>query len=324
MTTITTSSSRISFDCTQRTAYTPIRIARAVYSAVKIRTILNNLYYNQSMFNPDRAEYLAVIDKLLEIESITPGYTINSSTFPVVEKRNYLSHLLEQKLIERPNILRHKISAFTFKITNVDELVKFRARLNNNNEKISETESHTDDSLKNTSVKKPKKKRSLDFEFPEPVQWEKVTIKIKEGSEDMDIEYDKKHIATRSADYLGFNTKQKDVFHPNRQWQLLVIISLLYLTKIETATPTNLAASLTKYKGDGKPVDVDNLYHIKQNLSSSLQEIFDTDDEPFYTKPYYHPKFILLPIPSMRNEDIWVTNNKGYSETYLGDDLSDR
>ncbi|MCF7844039.1 hypothetical protein K9M47_04050 [Candidatus Gracilibacteria bacterium] len=150
------------------------------------------------------------------------------------------------------------------------------------------------------SVTQPKKKYTTDLTFPEKVKWEKVTIKIKEGQEDIEIFYNDKFIKTADYIELGFSANKKE-HKPDMKWHLLCIFSILQSTDISKATVNNLIPMLNN-RGNRK-TSKDNVHQTKKNLSKTLQNLFKTNDDPFiHNGNYYEPRMKILPEPALRNE----------------------
>lgn len=150
-----------------------------------------------------------------------------------------------------------------------------------------------------------KNKRTVNLNLPEPIQWEKVTIKFQIGMQDVEILYDDKHIITASYIELGFNSAKTN-HKPDRKWNFLEILAALQATDISRATTDNIKSSMAKRSG--KTMGVANVYQTKKQLSDSLKTIFHTDKNPFTdNKEYYEPKFKVLPSSDtrLRSEKIW-------------------
>ena len=146
---------------------------------------------------------------------------------------------------------------------------------------------------------KLKNKHTIDLIFPEPVHWEKVLLKVQDGAQDIEIYYNNKHIKTASYIDLGFSATKKN-HRPDRQWVLLTILAVLQSTDITQATPSNLLPMIGKYSD--KNIKIGNVHQAKRGLSTALQAIFNTEDDPFHdNKEYYEPKFKILPQPMMRD-----------------------
>ena len=148
--------------------------------------------------------------------------------------------------------------------------------------------------------RKRKMKSVIDLTFPEMVKWEKVTIKIKEGLQDVEIWYGGEFVEATDYIKLGFYSGEKEKI-PDRKWTFLTILSVYRATDIKEATVANMATSLShQTKKQIKPATV---HQIKSGLAKELRGIFKTGDNPFHDhKNYYEPRFKLLPEPALRAE----------------------
>lgn len=145
-----------------------------------------------------------------------------------------------------------------------------------------------------------RKKDVIELSFPEPVQWEKVTLKFMVGNRDIEIFYDNKLIKTADHVELGFYSGEKQQ-KPNRMWQFLIALSTLFMKNIVQATPDNLRIMFAPPK-----VSSENVQQIKRQLVKKLCDLFDTDADPFREyRGYYFPKFKILPEPELRTERPW-------------------
>lgn len=162
--------------------------------------------------------------------------------------------------------------------------------------------------------KSTKQKNIIDIEFPEKIEWSKVTIKIKDGLKDIEISYDGKFVKLVSFNEIGFSSSKKEL-KENRQWELLKILSVLLIEDEKLATPLSLAEMLTRQTG--KKITTDNVYKMKKSLAESLKYVFKTEEDPFIEYKnigYYKVKFKLLPQPELRNKgEIW-SNPSGYND----------
>lgn len=146
-------------------------------------------------------------------------------------------------------------------------------------------------------------KGTVDLSFPEIVQFDKVLIKIQSGAQDIEIWYEKQHIITANYIDLGFSSTKKN-HKPNRSWAFLSIISVLQNEDITKATADNLMPMLAKYTG--KVISRPNVHQTKKLLTKAFRILFKTSDNPFIeNKHYYQPKFTILPIPELRQKEIW-------------------
>lgn len=168
------------------------------------------------------------------------------------------------------------------------------------------------------SQRSKRAKHTVEITFPEKVQWEKVTIKIKAGMNDAEISYGGQHLATASYVELGFAASAKQQ-KPDRKWQFLTALSAMNFLDPKQATPFNLANALTQQTE--KKITVENVHAIKKQLSEKLIEIFETDEDPFTeNKEYYVPHFNLLPSPDLRNPELRRQGGE-YNENVNYDDI---
>ncbi|MEI7741269.1 MAG: reverse transcriptase/maturase family protein [bacterium] len=150
--------------------------------------------------------------------------------------------------------------------------------------------------------RKKKTKSTMPLEFPELVQWEKVTIKIKTGLQDVEIMYDGKHIAFTDFIGLGFYSGTKDK-KPDRQWTFLTTLSALCVLGDKQATVQNMMASVARLTK--RTISTNNIHQMKKKLANGLRAAFKTDEDPFHEhKEYYEPRFTLLPEPLFRHEEL--------------------
>lgn len=148
-----------------------------------------------------------------------------------------------------------------------------------------------------------KTKGTVDLSFPEIVQFDKVLIKMQAGAQDIEIWYHKQHIITANYVELGFSSTKKN-HKPNRNWAFLSIISALQNEDITKATADNLMPMLAKYTG--KAISRPNVHQTKRQLTKAFRTLFKTSDNPFIeNKQYYQPKFRILPIPELRQKEVW-------------------
>jgi len=138
---------------------------------------------------------------------------------------------------------------------------------------------------------------------PANLKWEKVTLKVKEGLQDIEIHYDGKHIKTADYIELGFSASKKNC-KPNMKWRLLIILSVLQSIDKTKATVDGLLPMLAEYSKH--KTDRSNIHQTKKALSDALMTIFNTDENPFVNnRVFYEPKFIILPEPTLRDQAIW-------------------
>lgn len=182
--------------------------------------------------------------------------------------------------------------------------------LNTENNILDMVISYLENNLNEEVLTKPKQqinKPKIQLNFPEKVNWEKVTFKIKDGMQDLEIFYNGKYIQTLNYHELGFSSGTKEV-KEKREWALLTTLSALFVTDIKQATPINLANMLTKQIG--KEITIENIHQIKKSLAGLLKNFCHVDENPFISysdRGYYETKFKLLPAPSLRTEELWST-----------------
>ncbi len=151
------------------------------------------------------------------------------------------------------------------------------------------------------NAKSKKRESPIELSFPEPVQWEKVTLKIKEGRQEIEIFYDNSHIITADYIQLRFFVGKRQQ-KPDRQWGFLCALSTLSASDFKYASAENMRPMITK----NKTLSVNNVQQAKKLLVKWLKEIFKTNDEPFHDiHDRYKPKFAILPEPVLRKEEIW-------------------
>lgn len=151
-----------------------------------------------------------------------------------------------------------------------------------------------------------KKEAPIELPFPEPVQWEKVVLKIKDGRQELEIFYDNSKIITADFVRLGFFSGKKQQ-KPDRRWGFLCALSTLSTNNFQHATAENMRSMITP----GKTISANNVQQIKKSFVEWLQDTFKTRDDPFRdNRAYYEPKFAILPEPSLRHEEVWPQGGK--------------
>lgn len=151
--------------------------------------------------------------------------------------------------------------------------------------------------------RKKRVRNSVELLFPEKVHWEKVMFKIKEGMREIEIFYNGKYIQTADYIQLGFFTGNKQQ-KPNRAWGFLTALSVLAGTDIQQATVYNMRKMVAIHTQE--TISTPSVHQIKRSLVKMLREICKTDDDPFHVyQDYYHPKFTILPEPTLRRKEIW-------------------
>ena len=176
----------------------------------------------------------------------------------------------------------------------------------------------------NYTSKKKKKKISNELNLPKRVQWEKVTLRFKEGLRQIEIHYGKQ-IKTYDYTDLGFYIGEKQPKIDN-QWCFLCILSGLIEAREQQATPENIRHQIPVFFSppkDKKSLSKDSVHQIKRKLSEKLQELFQTEAYPFEVCKnddndyYYKPNFTLKPSPTLRHKEPWdqggeLNENYGY------------
>lgn len=145
--------------------------------------------------------------------------------------------------------------------------------------------------------------------LPQNTQWEDIEIKFKDKFE-IEIFVKNSSLGCKSFESLKFcsGTKNKK---PDKQWIFLELVSISQAAGEKKVVKHDLAMSLR--------VKPNNCEKIKSNLSKRLQEIFGINDEPFYpykSYGYYKPKFTLKPVPTMRNENPFITRRSEFKEGF--------
>lgn len=149
---------------------------------------------------------------------------------------------------------------------------------------------------------------TVELSFPEAVQWEKVTLKIKEGMNEMEIFYAGKHIETADYIQLGFFAGKKQQ-KKDRQWEFLCALSVLSATDITQATADKMRHMIAV--NAKTTLSTNNVHQIKKSLVKKLRAIFKTDEDPFHDRrDYYLPRFTILPEPELRRPEIWSQGGK--------------
>ena len=168
---------------------------------------------------------------------------------------------------------------------------------------------------------KKKDKNIFKFDFVQPIQWDGLTLKIKDGKEDLEVAYKDKALGTKNYIDLGFSSNTKN-HKPNRGWQLLVILSVFQLRNITEATPANIGPMFKNHTG-GNGITKENVYQTKRILSDTLKTIFKTNEDPFTDKKeFYEPIFTILPEPGLRHPEIWssrIKNNESQEPSFFED-----
>lgn len=154
-----------------------------------------------------------------------------------------------------------------------------------------------------------KKKYQKFDNIPKDFEWDKVEIKITTDSDGAEICYGGKIIEKGDYIKLGFSSNLKN-HKKNREWRLLVALSIFNDGKIERATPNTLIGMM---KGvNGRNMSLDSIYQAKRHLSEALCSMFGTNKDPFVDisdksgkDKYYEPIFKIKPEPLMREEELY-------------------
>jgi len=196
-----------------------------------------------------------------------------------------------------------------YKRVDTEKAIQYKNELENS---LSYPDKNISNILSNLNNKK--KIINIDLGLPEKIEWDKVTIKIKDGLKDIEIFYNEKFKRLVSFDEIGFSSNKKNM-KENRQWELLKILSYLLSEDKKSATPNTLSRMLSTQTN--KKITIDNLHQIKKSLSESLKNIFKTEEDPFLDykgRGYYEIKFKLLPVPGLRNKGKIWSNSSGYND----------
>ncbi len=162
-----------------------------------------------------------------------------------------------------------------------------------------------------TNISK-KGKHSVALDIAEKMEWDKVEIKFCEGDAEVEIFYDKIFKGKYSFTDLGFFKGKKDSFKKDNSWYFLYALSSYYKKENE-ATIENLANNMSELIE--KKFKNDSVHHIKMTCKNKMYLIFNTKEDPFiHNGKYYQPKFKLLPIPLLRNEELWSTRGNRYND----------
>lgn len=278
----------------------------------EIRRHLDHLYWLERYYKSnsfkhllkDSEDIITIIDKLIS-EPIIKKITVNQLKRMVETKRMDFLGKFEDDFIE---ITKYDSPNSIYKNScDLDKFIKDFIKITINlDDSIGENNPLKDISKKN--------KINIDLGLPEKIEWDKVTIKIKDGLKDIEILYDGKFKRLVSFDEIGFSSSKKNV-KENRQWELLKIFSILLIENNKLATPNHLSVMLSNQAN--KKITIANLYKIKKSLSDSLKSLFKTEEDPFLDyndRGYYEIKFKLLPQPELRNKgEIW-SNPSGYND----------
>jgi hypothetical protein len=175
-------------------------------------------------------------------------------------------------------------------------------------------------------LEKDKIRNSVDFDLPKHFEWSELELKIKEGKEDVEIFYKEKNLGIKSYVDLGFSANRKE-HKPNREWNLLIYLSVFQKLNITEATPANLGPMFKNHTG-GFGIKKDNVYQIKKILSDALKTIFKTEEDPFTDKKeYYEPKFKIEPEPGLRHDEIWsprIKNDESQEPLFFKDNDNEK
>lgn len=164
------------------------------------------------------------------------------------------------------------------------------------------------------AIKKEKNRNKPSHRIYAGPVWDDIEIKLKDPFE-IEVFKNKKFIEQIDYIKLRFDTGIKNK-KPDRQWQFLILLSLLQGKNEKKATNKEMAESMSEKLG--REISVNNCETIKKNLSKKLSKIFGIDDDPFYTYKehgYYKPKFTLKPIPILRGDgEVYITHKKEFND----------
>lgn len=287
------------------------------------------------MTEPTKKEYNCLLAELIRIRkdlNVTPNYTSdilidykfilkNKDIFSINTKEgatNKIEEILQQ--IKNDHVFMSKINIDEKKLSfssNWKGLVKIKGYqteileefLNKINKKETKYKKIKESSIKTYNIVK---------------DWSSLKLKIKEGLEDIEIFYKDKYIDEVNYKDIGFSSNTKN-HKPNREWEILILLSYFQSTNPAQATPEelkNVLSSKTK-----KSITSDNLYRIKHNLSLKLGNIFNIPDDnpPFDNKikDYYKPLFILKTGErELRHKEIYsqrIYEGKSHEPLYIKD-----
>jgi hypothetical protein len=153
------------------------------------------------------------------------------------------------------------------------------------------------------------------IKLPPKTIWEDIEIRFK-NQYDVEIYYKGKFLKAASYEKLGFlreNTKDKK---PDKQWELLRLLAIIYASKEATKVKADINILAQSLK-----IERNACMKIKEGLSKKLQRAFRLPQNPFYDykeKGEYRTRFILKPESEFRgNGEIFITkirydDNKGY------------
>jgi len=155
--------------------------------------------------------------------------------------------------------------------------------------------------------------------LPPKTDWKDLEIKFKDSIE---IEIFRKSKFVSSADHIKLNFyKGKKNKKPDRQWQFLVLLSILQGKNEKNATNSQMAESLGKNLG--KKISINNCEAIRKLLAKKMCKTFGIEDDPFYPHKehgYYKTKFTLKPVPGMRGVrdtgEIFITQRNEFREGF--------
>lgn len=169
---------------------------------------------------------------------------------------------------------------------------------------------------------KPNKKVEPVVKLPPEAKWEYLRCYLTD-TRTLLVKYNNKHIGYYGYDELGFAKSNTTDKKPNKQWDLLQKIAMLYSYKdgkLSEQTVKELTAMLK--------INNANLYQRKKSLSTTLQQAFGIEDDPFceYLPTMgYRLKFKILPEPLLRKDGLLHASASKLLEEKTGeyDDIND-
>lgn len=146
------------------------------------------------------------------------------------------------------------------------------------------------------------------IKLPLKTTWEDIEIRFK-NKFDVEIYCKGKFLKNSNHEELGFlrkNTKDKK---PDKQWQFLELLAIVYSSK----KITNAVARLDILANSLK-IKKNACMKIKEGLSRKLQKAFGLTEDPFYDykeKEEYQTRFTLKPEAELRgNGEVFITKTR--------------
>ena len=247
---------------------------------------------------------------------------------PVPTQRNLLQCLKKWRVLNflPPNALKDKLKEFSIKISSEDFnnlylLFENGQKLNISSFKLYNFATHWFDNMRFGDTKafeawqimkgkmkpakmiKPKTGTPTEafFKLPEGTKWQDIEIKFKDRF-DIEVFVGGKFLKSAACTDLGFfRSRTKDVV-PDKQWELLHLLAMIYITSKQQKMSTTPARIADLKKAFGTE---NSVMTTKKKLSQQLQVIFGIKADPFedYTAcGYYQTKFKLLAEPELRHD----------------------